>query len=351
MYFPRYYVLVQLTDRQAEILRAVVREYLRTKRPVGSKSLVEQGEVAASPSTVRYDLGRLEQAGLLEHPHTSSGRVPTDLGWRFYVANLMELERQPRHVIVHHQHETVVATADRFDTALREVTEAIADATELLALVTAPRTHGTVIRHIEVLLLKPTMVVVVCITETGDVNRKVITLPEPADPGLVDWAGAYLNEQVAGLALGQNLLRQRLAAPQLSPAERHMLATLAPAFTDLIEESNMVIEGTAALVGEMGNDVGGIADLVQVLDERRRLLEALRRASAGGSIAVCIGSENELPELRPLSIVGGTYGLPTRPLGMVGVIGPRNMDYPRAVGVVHAAIDSLSHVVGELYEA
>lgn len=340
-----YNTYVLLTERQAQILRAVVLEYNATRRPVGSRTLVEQG-VAASASTVRYELGRLEELGLLEHPHTSAGRVPTDRGYRLYVDTLMsedvaQVERTP----------LVLDASRRIDDALRDTTQAIAEATRLLAIVTAPPASGAVIRHIEVLQLQPHVLVVVCITATGDVTRHVVTLQAPADPGLVDWAAAYLNEQVTGMTLGQNLLRQRLQSPELSPSERTMLGLLSPAFTDLVDRPHDVhVAGTPALINELGSDVGQIMNLMQVLDERRRLLDSLRRSIGARKTVVRIGGENDLPELQPLSMVGARYGLATRPLGMVSLIGPRAMDYPGAIVAVHAAADTLSMVVEELYD-
>ena len=339
---------VNLSQRQAAILRAVVDEFQTSRRPVGSKTIVSLGVVEASPSTVRYELGRLEELGLLEHPHTSAGRVPTDLGYRTYVDRLMGRDLTQcaaRGFLPGERHM-------RIEEALSLTTRALSEATCMLALVTTPPAQGAVIRHIEVLLLQPRKIVVVCITERGDVTRRVIMLPEPADSGLVDWASAYLNEQVTGMTLGANLLRQRLAAPELSPVERGMLAMLAPAFIDVVAEAagpDVHVGGTSALIGELGNDVAQIMALVDVLDERRRLLDAMRRAIAGHRVVVRIGHENELPELQPLSIVGAPYGLAARPLGVVGVIGPRNMDYRQAIGAVGSAAESLSGLVDDLY--
>lgn len=339
---------MQLTERQARLLRAVVRQHQKSRRPVGSKALVSSGVVRAASSTVRYELGRLEELGLLEHPHTSAGRIPTDAGYRWYVNDYMHREGPATsHVVFPLLQGDVQA---RVEDALSAVTRALADATELLALATVPRTEGTAIRHIEVLQLQPHVVVAVIITETGDVTRHIAMLDEPADPGLVKWAGSYLNERVTGMVLGQNLLRSRLEAPELSESERAMLSALSPAFTELVGAADDVhLGGTSTLVSEMGDDIQQIVDLISVLDERRRLLGALRSSMAGGRVAVTIGCENALPELQPLSIVGASYGLPARPLGVIGVIGPRHMDYPRAIGAVHHAADMLNTVVDGLY--
>jgi heat-inducible transcriptional repressor len=351
--------LMQLTQRQAQVLKAVVELHHATGRPVGSKLLVEEGYVDASSSTVRYELGRLEQLGLLEHPHTSAGRVPTDLGWRLYVDHLMDASPRRRAAAP----LVVEDPGARIDEALRETTRRLADATGLLAVITAPRPSGAVIRHVEVLQLQANRVVVVVITAAGDVARHVVTTPTPVDPGLVDWAGEYLNERIAGLATGDHRVQARLRHPELAPAELAMLALLAPAFDEPEEAGQDLHVGGASpdAIARHGSDVQRVLQLVAMLDERRRLLEALRpivdttvpalRAAPTRSVSIRIGCENELPELQRLSVVGAAYGTVRRPLGMVGLIGPRSMDYVLASRVVHAAAEGLSGLADDLYGA
>ena len=347
---------MQLTDRQARILKAVVLEHYATGRPVGSRTLVDSGAVTASASTVRYELGRLEELGLLEHPHTSAGRVPTDRGYRLYVDQLVDATDSA----LRHRAPTAVEAASRLDEAITDVTQALAEATQLLALVTAPAARGAVIRHIELVQLTPTRLVVVCITAAGDVTRHVVETGVALDAGLVDWASAYLNETVCGMALGQNLLRTRLADPALHPSERAILALLSPAFTGLVDDEQEVHVGASPeLIRALGSDVQGIVNLVHVLDERRRLLGALRTAAGVGGapaasrgarrVSVRIGSENDIPELQPLSVVSAPYGLATRQLGVVGVIGPRAMDYPSAMVAVTTVADTLSLLAEDLH--
>ena len=349
---------MQLTQRQARILKAVVELHHATGRPVGSKVLVDEGFVDASSSTVRYELGRLEDLGLLEHPHTSAGRVPTDLGYRTYVDHLMDDTQPPRAAKL-----VVDDPGARIDEARRETTCRLADATGLLAVITAPRASGAVIRHVEVLQLQPNRLVVVVITAAGDVARHVVTTPVPVDPGLVDWAGEYLNERVAGLAIGEHRLRARLAHPELSRAELGMLALLSPAFDELDDERQELHVGGASVeeLARHGDDVQRVLQLVAMLDERRRLLEALRPIVDRGApsvhpsrvhgVSIRIGCENQMPELQRLSVVGAAYGVDARPLGMVGLIGPRSMDYVLASRVVNVAADGLSDLAADLYGA
>lgn len=351
---------MQLTPRQAAILKAVVEIRHATGRPVGSRALVEHAVVAASASTVRYELGRLEELGLLDHPHTSAGRVPTDLGYRVYVDHLMDADCAPTVPDAAALDAAFEDPATRIDEALRDTTRRLADATGLLAVVTAPRATGAIIRHVEVLQLQPRMMVVVAITATGDVARHVVPTADPVDPGLVEWARQYLDERIAGLAIGERRLHQRLEHPDLAPVERSMLALLAPVFDELDNAGQELhVGGAAGTLARHGDEVQRILQLVAMLDERRRLLEALRPVFEGGSVpsvrtvpraSVRIGVENQMPELQRLSVVGTSYGVGRRPLGMVGLIGPRAMDYAYATRVVRIAAESLSDLAGTRYD-
>jgi heat-inducible transcriptional repressor len=337
----------ELTPRQALILSRVVGAYIATGHPVGSKALVESGAVAASPSTVRYELAELESLGLLSHPHTSAGRVPTDAGYRFYVETLLErpLPAAPPPV-------DLSAVRNEIDAALRVTTEMLSHVTSLLALVSAPALETTVIRHVEVLRLQPGVVMVVVITSTGGVSKRIFTFDDPVDVGLADWAREYLNEQLAGMRLGARMLRNRLLDPGLSPRERAFLEVLAPAFTELVDDrERLYVGGTAQLLAGMraagADDLDG---LMHALEERVGLLELLRGAVQTNRLFLRIGSENPYPHLRGVSLVATSYGLASRNLGTVSLVGPRRMDYAGAIRSVRAAAAALSEFVEDVYE-
>src|SRR6266542_6292473 len=218
----------ELTQRQQEILRRVVQEFVATGQPVGSKSLVERSGLRVSPSTVRSELAELEAKGLLTHPHTSAGRVPTERGYRFYAAGLLErLEPRPRKFEL-----DLPPSATEVDHALQATTEKLSRATRLLALVSAPPLETTTVRHVEVLLLQPQVVMVVVITSSGGVTKRVHAFDSPVDLGLAHWAGAYLQDQLVGLTLGSAQMRRRLTDPGLSPGERAFLEVMSTAFTE-----------------------------------------------------------------------------------------------------------------------
>lgn len=332
----------QLTVRQQLVLRKVVRTYQATSQPVGSKSLAIDDEIGAGPSTIRNELALLEGQGLLDHPHTSAGRVPTDAGLRYYVDHLIDdapavsvdLELMRREV----------------DAAMRLVSQRLSELTDLLAVVSAPPLGTATVRHIEVLLLQPHVVAVVVITSTGGVTRRVFTFEERVDQGLVSWAVEYLRDRVQGLGLGARMLQSRLRDSGLGRREAAFLATIAPTFTDLegSGEDSLYVEGTARLV--RGRDLTVASELLELLEQRRSMLGALAAALGTGQVAVRIGTENPDPALRRLSHVAGAYGLPRRPLGTVSLIGPLEMDYAAAIAIVRSAAAQLSRYVSDVYD-
>jgi heat-inducible transcriptional repressor len=339
----------RLTPRQEEILARVVEEYVATGSPVGSKTLVQRSQLEVSSSTVRYELAVLEEQGLLTHPHTSAGRVPTDLGYRFFVDRVLErLEPRPANLDL-----DLSTVQSEVDSALRATTEALSQVTHLLALVSAPPLETTSIRRVEVLLLQPNVVMVVVITSTGGVTKRLVAFEEPVDPGLADWAGEYLNETVAGLQLGAHLLRKRFEDTALSVRERDFLARLRPAFSEVLEAEDQVlyVGGTAWLLDEFrADDLAGYRRLLVVLEQRAALLELMRASLVSKRPFALVGSELEDPELTTVSLVGAPYGLQHRNLGTVSLLGPMRMDYIKAIGAVRSAAHELSRFVEELYE-
>jgi heat-inducible transcriptional repressor len=334
------------TARQELILRKVVEGYLDTGVPVGSKTLASDPALDCGPSTIRNELALLEEHGLLAHPYTSAGRIPTDAGYRFLVDNLL-LERRPGVPL------DIQLVRREVDEAMRATTEALSQVTNLLAVVTAPPIDTATIRHIEVLALQPQVLMVVIITSTGGVSKRIFTFERPVDPGLANWASAYLNEQLVGLGLGARMLARRLADPTLPPTERAFLESIQPAFTDLAATAHdtLYVEGAARLLSEHRlQDVSQINELMGVLERRVELLGVLKDALGERDVLVRIGAEHELPQFRSLAIVASSYGLPARKLGTVSLLGPLRMDYGQAIDVVREAAQLLSRYIETVYE-
>jgi heat-inducible transcriptional repressor len=338
---------VVLSPRQELVLRKVVEAYTATGVPVGSKTLASDRELAIGPSTIRTELAVLEERGLLAHPHTSAGRVPTEAGHRFYVDRLLPVPARGRAF-------DLGLVQREVDEAMRVTTETLSQVTSLLAIVSAPPLDTAEIRHVEVLLLQPQVLMVVVITSTGGVTKRVFTFPEPVDPGLAAWAGEYLDERLGGLGLGARMLHARLHDPSLGATEQGFLDGLAPVFTDLAasSEDSLYVDGAARLIAEHRvQDLTQINELMQMLERRVALLGVLRSALGRRDVLVRIGHENELPAMQALSLVAAGYGLPARSLGTVSLIGPVRMDYALAIRTVREAAGQLSSFIEDVYEA
>jgi heat-inducible transcriptional repressor len=335
------------TARQEQILRKVVEGYMQTGAPVGSKLLAADIDLGVGSSTIRSELSLLEEQGLLSHPHTSAGRVPTDAGYRFFVDQLLRQQPEEEAPL------SLQLMRREVDEAMRTTSEALSQVTHLVAIVTAPPVHTATIKHVEVLVLQPQVLMVVIITSTGGVSKRMFTFERPVDPGLAEWAASYLNERLVGLGLGARMLRTRLNDPSLPATERAFLRQLEPAFGKLAEtaEQTLYVDGAARLVDEhRWGDLSELNALLDMLERRVTLLGVLREALSSRDVFVRIGQENEAPALRSLALIAASYGLPQRSLGAVSVIGPTRMDYPRAIASVREAAHALSRFVEDVYE-
>jgi heat-inducible transcriptional repressor len=336
------------TARQREILRLVVEEYVSTGQPVGSKSLVERSGLPVSSSTVRNELAELEHTGLLTHPHTSAGRVPTKRGYRFYADVLLgELEPRPSSFPL-----DLSAARSEVEGALQATTEMLSQVTQLLALVSAPPLESSTVKHVEVLLLQPSVVMVVVITSTGGVTKRLYTFESSVDAKLAEWAGEYLNDEIGGLQLGTHKLRRKFEDSGLSPRERAFLDVLQPAFTELIssEEQRVYVGGAAGLlIDARPEDIATYQALLEVLEKRAALLDVLAQVLHTRRPFVRVGDELDHPALTELALVGACYGLANRPLGSVSIVGPLRMDYGKAIRTVRSAASELSRFIEEVY--
>ncbi len=338
---------VELTHRQRDVLRGVVEEYVATGEPVGSKTLVERIALGVSTSTVRAELAELETLGLLTHPHTSAGRVPTEEGFRHYARELLnELEPRPQVLGLE------LAVQHEIESALQATTEMLSDMTRLLALVSAPPLEAATVRHVEVLQLQPNVAMVVVITSSGGVSKRLFTTSAPLDPGLVGWAAEYLNERAGGLQLGTHALRQRFDDPGLAPRERAFLALLRPAFAELEhEEQQLFVGGAAGLLGDLREDeLEACRRALQLLERRAAALEVIGRSLHSPRTFVRVGGEFGDPALRDVALVGAGYGIRTRTLGSVSLLGPVRMDYEKAIRSVRSAAFELSRFVEGVFD-
>lgn len=336
-----------LRPRQERVLRAVIEEYIASGAPVGSKHLSERFVLGVAPSTIRNDLAELEERGMLAHPHTSAGRVPTDSGYRHYVDELLSEHQEPAPVPPVER-----SVRSEIDEALRDTAEALSRVTELLAVISAPAVTTSTIRHIEVLALQPRLVMVVLITTSGQVTKRVIHFAEPVDAGLAEFARVYLNERLVGAQLGTRRVAAAFESPDLGPTERAFLAVLRDGFDAAGpgDVEGLHVGGASRLLDYLSRQgAGQLHEIMQLLERRYNLLGLLAEALREDGVFLRIGHEIPDPTLQACSLVAANYGVANRHLGTVSVLGPTRMDYQRVIANVRATADSLSSYLEEIW--
>lgn len=333
-----------LTSRQEQILRIVVEAFTESGAPVGSRAIAEREDVAWAPSTVRNEFAVLVSHGLLEQPHTSAGRRPTEAGYRYFVDDILQSEARTEPPAI----ELSFERAEVAD-AIRRTTERLAEVNDLMALISAPPLASEEILRVELIALAPRRVMVVVITSNGNVTKRQFEFENELDPGLARWATGYLNERLGGIPLGARMIRNRLVADGLSPMERDFIEAISAAFLDQpVGDDVLFVGGRGNLLrGPMGDEIPGIDRLMSAIDADAA--ELLRSRLGERGVYLRIGHENEASELVGASVVGANYGTHTRQLGSVNVIGPVRMDYPRAIASVRFAAARLSDFVSDVY--
>jgi heat-inducible transcriptional repressor len=337
-----------LTTRQRELLARVIEEHVATGQPVGSRHLVETAGLSVSASTVRSELAELEARGLLTHPHTSAGRVPTEEGYRLHARELlMQQETRPGAFPL-----DLSELRREIDTALEATSEVLSRATHMLALVSAPPLETTTVRHVEVLLLNPRTVMAVVITSAGGVAKRVVTFEDTVDPGLANWAAEYLNEHLSGRRPGTSAARRALGDPGLPAREREFLDALRPVFSDVLHSEQRVFVGGTTQLLESGRaeELDLYRHVLVMLEHRAVLLEILGDVLDPRRAFVRVGGELDDPAFHDAALVGAAYGLTNRALGAVGLLGPARMDYEKAIRSVRGAAQELSRFVEDVYE-
>lgn len=335
-----------LTPRQEQILRIVVEAYTASGSPVGSRAIADRTDVSWAASTVRNEFAVLVSHGLLEQPHTSAGRRPTESGYRYFVDGLLAEPRQ-------RDSTKLELTFDRREItdAIRQTTETLAEETELMALVSAPPLASEEILRVELIALAPTKVMVVVITNSGNVNKRQFEFAQEIDAGLARWATGYLNERLEGVPFGARMIRSRLFAPELPVTEQSFIEAISTVFLEPPAGDDVLFVGGAGhLVGDRGGQsIPGLDRLMSAVEERAAVAQLLRARLGERGVYLRIGHENEAVEMVGVSVVGANYGTHTRNLGSVNVIGPVRMDYPRAISSVRIAAARLSDFVADVY--
>jgi heat-inducible transcriptional repressor len=333
-------------DRRLAVLRAIVEDYVATEEPVGSKALVERHGLGVSPATVRNDMAALEEEGFITQPHTSAGRVPTDKGYRLFVDRLTTIK--PMSTAERRAIATILDGAVDLDDVVHRSVRLLAQLTRQVAVVQYPTLSRSTVRHIEVVALAPSRLLVVLILSTGRVEQRLVEL---TDADAVDEdALAGLRAQVNGAATGAVIADAVTALRTLAeerPATTAVVEALTEALTDHRSDERVAVGGTANLARFGTSFEVDVRPLLEALEEHVVLLKLLGEASTGDTLTVRIGHEGPYQELSATSVVATGYGPGDEALATLGIVGPTRMDYPGTMAAVRAVARYVSRILDE----
>jgi heat-inducible transcriptional repressor len=339
---------MSLEERKLEVLRAIVEDYISTNEPVGSKALSERHRLGVSPATIRNDMAVLEEEGYITQPHTSAGRVPTDKGYRLFVdrlASLKPLSPAERRAI-----QTFLEGAVDLDDVLYRTVRLLAQLTQHVAVVQYPSLSRSAVRHLEVVHLAPTRLMLVLITDTGRVEQRVVELPGVVSEETVSALRSTLNSQLRDRRLtdAPQIITQLPdeVGPDLRPVVSTMTGVLLETLLERPEE-RVVLGGTANLTRSALDFPGTIRPVLEALEEHVVLLRLIGEVQSPSRVLVRIGGENPYEGLRSTSVVSVGYGSGETSLGGLGVLGPTRMDYAGAM----SAVAAVARYIGQLLAA
>jgi heat-inducible transcriptional repressor len=346
----------ELDRREREILRALVTDYIQTGEPVASQPLLARHDLDCSPATVRSVMSDLEALGFLEKPHTSSGRIPTERGYRLFVDSLLKV--RPPSPQDRERIERLAAAANDVGALLDGTADLLHDLSHHAGVVTTPRPKVDPVRQLEFVRLRENRVIAVFVSEAGIVTNKLVHLEFPMEPGELERAANYLNEkiheaQAAAASMGD--LRERILADMR--ADQSALRDLLEKALSLAEQTFSAgpsVERVLAHGEESFLDAPEFADvqkaraLLKAFAEKDRILRVLDRVLTALEVQIFIGAESEFAAVPDVSVVAAPYGRGDKVLGTLAVVGPTRMNYARVIPLVDLTARQISRALSAL---
>ncbi len=336
-------------DRRFEVLRAIVADFVTTQEPIGSKTLVERHNLGVSSATVRNDMAVLEAEGYIAQPHTSSGRIPTEKGYREFVDRLDEvkpLSGSERRAIL-----SFLESGVDLDDVLRRAVRLLAQLTRQVAIVQYPTLSRSTVRHLEVVLLTPARLLLVVITDSGRVDQRIVELGDTIEEHQLVQLRELLGQALEGKPLSAasiavaDLASQLIGHGGLGDAVGRAATVLVETLVEHGEE-RLLLGGTANLTRNTADFGGSLRSILEALEEQVVVLRLLAAQEEAGKVTVRIGHETEAEQMAGTSVISTTYGSLGKVYGGMGVVGPTRMDYPGTIANVAAVALYIGEVLG-----
>lgn len=342
-----------LDERKRRILKAVVHEYVETAEPVGSESLVQRYNFSVRSATIRNEMAEMADMGYLRQPHTSAGRVPSDLGYRFYVDRLMDAPQLPKREAVRAK-EGLSSAAAEFDRAVSQTCRILTGLTRYTSIATQVMGMETVIRHITLSRITGRKLLLVVVLSDGRVEHRIVNPGVQVQDTDVIQVASLLTLQYIGKSIDASTFFEDDDIPPVAGSAELIYKSSLEILKQVAEslslsEASVHIEGTNYILAQPEfQDVMRLTSILSALEERTRLYQLLSKLVLGPDVTVIVGSENPYGEMHDTSFVAASYKIGGRVIGTIGVMGPTRMDYRRAVAAVEVMAQNLSNLLTDL---
>ncbi len=343
----------ELTPRQREVLRLLVQEYVATANPVGSGTLLRLGNLNVSSATVRNELALLEELGYVQQLHTSSGRVPTVKGYRYFIEQLMEHVELPapsRRMILHQFHQIRL----NMDQWLQLTAAVLAHTTRSASLVTAPHAPQSRLKHIELISIHDMLFLMILVLQDGSLCQEMLAIEGPVDQEQLRQFSNQLNDQFLNLTAQEIRKRAEAASSSWTDWGKRVVQWI---IMRMQEADNRAVDeiyhaGLANVLEQPEfEDVSSFRQLVDMIEQRQRLERILARALGANGVQIIIGGEGAVEDIYDVSLVLSPYGVPDKASGVVGVVGPRRMPYATAVSAVSYVAKLMGDLIEDVYRS
>ena len=339
---------MEMDERKTKILQAVIRNYLETGEPVGSRTISKYTDLNLSSATIRNEMADLEEMGYIIQPHTSAGRIPSDKGYRFYVDTMMEAKERE----VGEIKEALLERQDRLEDMLRTVVKFLAKDTQYATMITAPTTHLNKLKFIQLSKVDASHILAVVVIEGNMIRNRMIEVGEAINDETMLKLNILLNSQLNGLAIEEINLSMVAKMKQQAGIHSEVIGEVIDAVVEtLVEEKDLEVYTSGAnnifKYPELADNANA-ARLITAFEEKELIGSLINNEadSDNTGIQVYIGGENQNQSMQDCSVVTATYDLGDGMRGKIGIVGPRRMDYDKVVGTlktIKTNLDDLYH--------
>lgn len=340
---------MELDERKRKILQAVIRNYLETGEPVGSRTISKYTDLNLSSATIRNEMADLEEMGYILQPHTSAGRIPSDKGYRFYVDSMMEEKEKE----VVEMKEMLLERQDKMEVLLQQVVKVLAQNTNYATMISAPKTHGNKVKFIQLSHVDENQILAVIVVEGNVIRNHILNVEEKLSEETLLKLNILLNTHLNGLSLSEINLGMITAMKQQAGIHSNIVSGVIDAVAGAIQEEEdlqIYTSGTSNIFKypELA-DQQSASNLIGTFEEKKQLSGLLQGEEAGGTgtgIQVYIGNETSVSSMKDCSVVTATYELEEGMRGTIGIVGPKRMDYDKVIGT----LKMLQSQLDELYK-